>query len=129
MAEGPKPIQERAAKTSSCRILGRLCHPLSSRTALRHIEMVVRPQMLNQVVATRETIAVLADASLDRAVLEDRVVDAGLMPLQVRWPSERPAALADVGLRRSRQTISIPCEMRWLNLFHGSRLTWPSRTE
>lgn len=69
--------------------------------------MVVRPQMLNQVVSAREAIAVLADASLHRAVLEDRVVDAGLVPLQVRRSSERPAALTDVGLHRSRQSVSI----------------------
>ena len=59
--------------------------------------------MLNQVVSARKAIAVLADASLHWAVLEDRVVDAGLVPLQVRRSSERPAAFTDVGLHRSRQ--------------------------
>lgn len=55
--------------------------------------MVVRAQVLDEVVAARKAIAVLARAVRDRTVLEDRVMDGRLMSLQVGWAGEALAAV------------------------------------
>lgn len=70
----------------------------------RHIEMVVRTQVFNQVILARESVGAFAGAVLDRAVAEYRVVDAGLVTLQVRKACESlPAVVATEGLSWSLQ--------------------------
>ena len=49
--------------------------------------------MLDEVILSREAIATLARAMLNRAVAENGVVDARLVALQVGEPSERFAAV------------------------------------
>lgn len=62
-------------------------------TTLWNVHVVVRAQVLDQVVTAREAIAILARAVWDRAVLEDRVVDGRLVSLQVGWAGEALAAV------------------------------------
>lgn len=70
----------------------------------RHIEMVVRTQVFDQVVLARESIGTFAGAVLDRAVAKDRVVDAGLVALEVCKACESLAAvIATEGLSWSLQ--------------------------
>lgn len=72
----------------------------------RHLEMVVRSQVLNQVVLARETIGAFAGAVLDGAVAKNGVVDAGLVTLQVCKAREGFAAVvAAEGLSWSREII------------------------
>lgn len=59
----------------------------------RHIEMVVRTQVLDQVVLARESIGTFAGAVLDGAVAKDRIVDAGLVALEVCKARESLAAV------------------------------------
>lgn len=55
--------------------------------------MVVRAQVLDEVVLAREAIATLPRAVLDGAIAEDGIVDAGLVALQVCEAGEGLAAV------------------------------------
>jgi predicted S18 family serine protease len=64
--------------------------------------------MLDEVILTREAIAALARAVINRTVAEDRVVDAGLMALQVRETSKGFAAVvASEWLGRSTKKVDV----------------------
>ena len=55
--------------------------------------MVIRAEVLDEVILTREAIAALSRAVIDRAVTEHGVVNARLVALQVREASEGLAAV------------------------------------
>lgn len=63
------------------------------RPALRHIQVVIRAQVLDQMVLAGEAIAAFAGAVLHRAIAEDGVVDARLVALQVCEAGEGLAAV------------------------------------
>jgi hypothetical protein len=63
--------------------------------------------MLDQVVPTREAIAILADTPCYRTILKDRVMDTGLMAFQIGRASEGSATVTGVRLHRSRQKVSV----------------------
>jgi hypothetical protein len=62
-------------------------------SSLRHIEVVIRAQVLDQMVLAGETIVALAGAVLNRAIAEDGVVHAGLVALEVCEAGEGLAAV------------------------------------
>lgn len=72
-----------------------LCHILSGTfqgSSLWNIQVVIRAQVFNQVILTREAIATFTGAVFDGAIAENRVVNTGLMALQIGKSSKCLAA-------------------------------------
>lgn len=59
-----------------------LCRAFQS-PSLWDVQVVVRAQMLDQVVLAGKAITAFARAVVDRAVSEDRIMDTGLMALEI----------------------------------------------
>lgn len=92
-----KEKKKKQAKESCSTSRSALGHP-----TLRHVQVVIRAQMLDQVVSPREAVQLLARAVLHGTILIDGVVDAGLVAPQVGGAGEGSAAvLAAIGFGRS----------------------------